>query len=164
MSPPNTCTIILPSARATAEFATNLAPALKPGDTILLAGDLGTGKTHFARALIQARLAVSGRTEDVPSPTYTLVQPYWDGSCDIWHTDLFRLTHPDEVIELGLLDALDSCICLIEWPDRMGDLRPENALSIQLHYYGNENARRAEISWIAPRWNALLPKMEAAGV
>lgn len=110
---------------ATAVFATRMAPLLRVGDCILLEGSIGAGKTSFARALIRARL---GRQEDVPSPTFTLVQTYDDPNGDIWHCDLYRLTHPDEAIELGLLDAFETAICLIEWPDRLGSDQPKNAV------------------------------------
>lgn len=109
---------------ATTAFAVRMAPLLRVGDCIFLEGSIGAGKTFFARALIRARL---GRQEDVPSPTFTLVQTYDDPNGDIWHCDLYRLTHPDEAIELGLLDAFETAICLIEWPDRLGADQPKYA-------------------------------------
>ena len=83
---------------ATAALAQHIAGRLGAGDTLLLEGDIGAGKSAFARALIRARL---GRMEDVPSPTFTLVQTYEDDDGDIWHCDLYRLTHPDEALELS---------------------------------------------------------------
>jgi len=118
-------------ADETAEFAARLAPRLGAGDTILLQGGLGAGKTHFARALIQTRLAAVGLAEDVPSPSFTLVQTYSDGETEIWHADLYRLTGPDEVIELGLEEAFENAICLVEWPDRLDDLTPTGALTLR---------------------------------
>lgn len=112
---------------ATAAFATRMAPLLTVADTLLLEGDIGAGKSAFARALIRARL---GRMEDVPSPTFTLVQTYEATDGDIWHCDLYRLTHPDEALELGLEEAFETAICLIEWPDRLGDAAPANALHL----------------------------------
>lgn len=112
---------------ATARLATQMAEQLKIGDTLLLEGDVGAGKSAFARALIRARL---GRMEDVPSPTFTLVQTYEDYSGDIWHCDLYRLTHPDEALELGLDEAFETAICVIEWPDRLGDVAPKAALTL----------------------------------
>ncbi|EBA14114.1 tRNA (adenosine(37)-N6)-threonylcarbamoyltransferase complex ATPase subunit type 1 TsaE [Roseobacter sp. CCS2] len=117
----------LADEKATAALATQIAPRLKAGDTLLLEGEIGAGKSAFARALIRARL---GRMEDVPSPTFTLVQTYEDDHGDIWHCDLYRLTHPDEALELGLDEAFETAICLIEWPDRLGEVAPKTALTL----------------------------------
>lgn len=129
----------------TAAAATRLAPHLRAGDCVLLTGSLGVGKTHFARALVQSRLAVHGVTEDVPSPTFTLVQTYDDTLCEIWHADLYRLTDPIELIELGLEDAFTSAITLIEWPDRLGSYAPKGALQITLEMDGD--SRTLDASW-----------------
>lgn len=126
-------TLRLPTAEATTRLAERLAPLLVAGDTLLLEGPIGAGKTHFARALIQARL---GRAEDVPSPTFTLVQTYDGDGVEIWHTDLYRLSHPDEVWELGLHDAFSTAICIVEWPDRLGRHLPQGALRISLSSEG----------------------------
>lgn len=119
--------ILLPSETDTDTLAQRIAPILQAGDVLLLEGDIGAGKTAFSRALIRARL---GYAEDVPSPTFTLVQTYED-DVDIWHCDLYRLTHPDEAIELGLDEAFETAICLIEWPDRLADLAPKSALTLR---------------------------------
>ena len=137
--------LALPDPDATERLAVLLAPLLGPGDTVLLDGPIGTGKTHFARSLIQRRLAESGRVEDVPSPTFTLVQTYDDGTCEIWHADLYRLTDPLDVVELGLDEAMCDAIALIEWPDRMGDMAPEDACRIVLSHEGE--GRSARITW-----------------
>lgn len=113
---------------ATARLGAWLSARLGAGDCVLLSGPIGAGKSHLARAFIRARL---GRMEDVPSPTFTLVQTYL-ADIDIWHADLYRLSHPDEVIELGLEDAFSHSICLIEWPDRLGDLIPKDAIWVDL--------------------------------
>ncbi|WP_333712143.1 tRNA (adenosine(37)-N6)-threonylcarbamoyltransferase complex ATPase subunit type 1 TsaE [Yoonia sp.] len=112
---------------AMAAFAARLAPQIGIGDTLLLSGSIGAGKSAFARGFIRAKL---GRAEDVPSPTFTLVQTYDTAEGEIWHCDLYRLTHPDEALELGLDAAFETAICLIEWPDRLGDAAPENALHL----------------------------------
>jgi tRNA threonylcarbamoyladenosine biosynthesis protein TsaE len=112
---------------ATAALAAKIAPVLQPSDTLLLEGEIGAGKSAFARALIRARL---GRMEEVPSPTFTLVQTYEDDAADLWHCDLYRLTDPDEALELGLGAAFETAICLVEWPDRLGAATPPNALRL----------------------------------
>lgn len=130
----------LPSPEATDALGKILADNLCPGDTVLLAGPIGAGKSHLSRAIIHHRL---GRMEDVPSPTFTLVQTYEHPSGDIWHADLYRLSHPDEVIELGLEDAFATAICLVEWPDRLGRLAPDDAIHLILSHHGE--GRQAKV-------------------
>ncbi len=147
-------TVPLHSPDQTAAFARRLGAQLRAGDTVLLSGDVGAGKTHFARALIQSLLATP---EDVPSPTFTLVQVYDTASdVQIWHADLYRLTDPSETEELGLTDAMEQAICLIEWPDRLGDLRPDDALDITLTATDVEDHRTLTATWSGPRWDAVL--------
>ena len=122
----------LVDADATARLGQWFAAHLRAGDCLLLEGQIGAGKSHFARAFIQARL---GRAEDVPSPTFTLVQSY-QADVEIWHADHYRLSHPDEVLELGLEEAFDSAICLIEWPDRLGSLLPKGAMRLRFALEG----------------------------
>ncbi|GHC51568.1 tRNA (adenosine(37)-N6)-threonylcarbamoyltransferase complex ATPase subunit type 1 TsaE [Neogemmobacter tilapiae] len=129
----------LVDAAATERLGSALADWLRIGDTLLLEGPIGAGKTHLARSLIQARL---GRAEDVPSPTFTLVQTYEDERGDIWHADLYRLSQVDEVIELGLDAAFDRAICLVEWPDRLGDLAPDGAFQLTLSAKGDGRVAR----------------------
>lgn len=140
MSEPATTRLFLPDEAATDALGERIAPLLRGGDTLLLHGPIGAGKSHLARALIRARL---GRMEDIPSPTFTLVQTY-DDDPDIWHADLYRLNHPDEVSELGLDEAFAQCICIVEWPDRLGRHLPADALHIRLSASGD--GRRAELS------------------
>ncbi len=120
--------LLLPDEMSTAALAARLAPSLHAGDCLLLSGPIGAGKSTFARALIRA--LTGNPNEDVPSPTFTLVQTYPTKDTKIWHADLYRLTHPDEAAELGLEEAFDSSICLVEWPDRLGSLAPTAALRI----------------------------------
>lgn len=136
-----------PDATHTAACATALGRELQAGDVILLNGPVGAGKTHFARSLIQSLLSLP---EDVPSPTFTLVQTYDTRSGPLWHTDLYRVATDSEIDELGLIEAFDEAICLVEWPDRLGPLRPENALSIEIALSGD--ARTAKLSWSDPKW------------
>jgi tRNA threonylcarbamoyladenosine biosynthesis protein TsaE len=149
-----TLSLSLPTEEATSRLAVRLAPLLMPGDTVLLEGPIGAGKTHFARALIRARL---GRAEDIPSPTFTLVQTYESEGVEIWHTDLYRLSNPDEVWELGLDEAFQTAICLVEWPDRLGRHLPKDALHISLVADGD--GRVAKISGGRP---GLVAALEAA--
>lgn len=137
----------------TVAFARALAPRLRTGDVLLLEGQIGSGKTHFARALIQARLLADGApVEDVPSPTFTLVQTYDTGQVEIWHADLYRLTHPDEVEELGLGDAFTQAVCLVEWPDRLGELAPVGALVLSFSPGDDADTRVVAASSQAPAW------------
>jgi tRNA threonylcarbamoyladenosine biosynthesis protein TsaE len=151
-------TLHLPTEAATTWLGEALAGLLRPGDTVLLEGPIGAGKTHLARALIRFRL---GRAEDVPSPTFTLVQTYAAPGAEIWHADLYRLSHPDEVWELGLDDAFRTAICLVEWPDRLGHHLPEDALRIRLTTAGD--GRQAEISGGRPGLIAALGRAFAHG-
>ncbi len=117
----------------TIALAESLGVVLAPGDTVLLSGPVGAGKSLFCRALIQARQAAVGRAlEDVPSPSYTLVQTYDVGPVEIWHADLYRLGDPSEVTELGLDEAMDRAIVLIEWADRLGRAAPARALHLDI--------------------------------
>lgn len=138
---PPEAALVLPDEAATTALGEWLAQILRPGDTVLLEGPIGAGKSHLARALIRAKL---GRMEDVPSPTFTLVQTYDAGETEIWHADLYRLSVPDEVLELGLEDAFASAICLIEWPDRLGSYLPDDALHLRLSAEGE--GRKAHLS------------------
>ncbi|WP_220750075.1 MULTISPECIES: tRNA (adenosine(37)-N6)-threonylcarbamoyltransferase complex ATPase subunit type 1 TsaE [Jannaschia] len=112
----------------TRALAAALAPQLNAGDILYLEGDVGAGKTAFARALIQATLHQDRLPpEDVPSPTFTLVQTYATARHDIVHADLYRLSDPGEALEIGLAEAFEEAVCLIEWPDRLGADRPDGA-------------------------------------
>lgn len=137
------------SPEETARLATALAKKLQPGDTILLIGDVGAGKTHFARALIQSLLDMP---EDVPSPTFTLVQNYQTAAAMIWHADLYRLTSTHEIEELGLTEAFHDAICLVEWPDRLGELAPVDALSVSLKALEPDDERQLIAEWQDQKW------------
>lgn len=125
----------LPDAAATEAFARTLSTSARAGDVFLLHGPVGAGKTAFSRALIGALRERAGLpAEDVPSPTFTLVQTYHVDDLEIWHADLYRLSGPDGVLELGLDEAFETALCLIEWPDRLGDDRPTGAIDVTLAY------------------------------
>lgn len=138
------------SEAETATFAARLADILEAGDTLLLEGPIGAGKSAFCRAFIQARL---GRKEDVPSPTFTIVQTYYDEAVEIWHCDLYRLMHPDEAFELGLYDAFETGICLIEWPDRLGADQPKSALTLTFSAQADHHRITA---FLSDKWAAKL--------
>ncbi len=122
----------LPDEASTEALARRLAPIVAPGDVLALWGDLGVGKTVFARAFVRAR---GDAFEDVPSPTFTLVQVYdpTDGSdAPTYHFDLYRLKTFEEAYELGIEEAFVDGISLVEWPDRLGGLLPAHRLDIKL--------------------------------
>lgn len=133
-------TVFLPDEKAATRFAKLCAGHLNAGDTVLLSGPIGAGKSHFARAVIRAKV---GAKTEVPSPTFTLVQSYADGAIEIWHADLYRVSDSSELTELGLFDAMGSALCLIEWPDRLGDI-PSGCITIDLSMNGE--GRTAHIS------------------
>ncbi len=142
------------SPEETAIFARRLGARLRPGHTLLLEGGIGAGKTHFARALIQSLLPTP---EDIPSPTFTLVQVYDGRNGEIWHCDLYRLGTPEEVEELGLTEAFNTAICLVEWPDRLGPLAPDTALTLAfMPDPERDSMRHVSLHWSAPEWSGLL--------
>lgn len=119
----------LPTLEATAALAQRIATHLKAGDVIALHGGLGVGKTTFARALISQLM---GAETEVPSPTYTIVQTYSGPHYPIYHFDLYRLEHPDEVLELGWDETQDG-VALIEWPQNAGRNLPKWRLDLILN-------------------------------
>ncbi len=146
-------------AAMTSALARMLAAKLRPGQMILLDGPVGAGKTHFARAFIQARQGEMA--EDVPSPTFTLVQTYADPmGTEIWHADLYRLGDISELDELGLDEAMTEAITLIEWPDRMGRA-PEDALWLRLANDGPD-LRAISLHGRAEDWPDLARAVERA--
>ena len=148
-----TATLHLNSPDETCHLAETLAPLLRPGDVLLLTGSIGAGKTHFARCLILASLDVP---EDVPSPTYTLVQTYPGQQAEIWHADLYRLSDAHEIDELGLTEAFTTAICLIEWPDRLGGQTPANALHLSFDDAQGDDTRVLTLTWSDLVWRDKL--------
>ncbi|UWQ49666.1 tRNA (adenosine(37)-N6)-threonylcarbamoyltransferase complex ATPase subunit type 1 TsaE [Leisingera caerulea] len=155
----HTAACTLNSPDDTARLAAQIAGALRPGDCLLLEGVIGAGKTHFARHLIQSLMEVP---EDVPSPTFTLVQTYDVPAGELWHTDLYRLSSLDELEELGLTEAFDSAICLVEWPDRLAELTPAHALHLTLVLDPeHEDRRHLTLRWSDPKWQPLMERIRA---
>lgn len=144
--------IDLPDEAATETLGRRLASVVRPGDVIALAGPLGSGKTTLARAFIRD---LTSPDEEVPSPTFTLVQTYPGARGTIWHFDLFRLERPEEALELGIEEAFDSGISLIEWPERLGPWLPPARLEVVLAPGRGEAARTARFAGDAA-WRSRL--------
>ncbi len=126
---------------ATRNLGENLARMARAGDVVALRGDLGAGKSTLARAFIRA---LTHPDEEVPSPTFTLVQTYDTAIAPVWHFDLYRLEKPEDIYELGFDDAcLD--ICLIEWPDRLGGLLPKKRLEVVMEIATNPGGRLVKL-------------------
>lgn len=151
---PSSLILQLSSPEVTADLARHIGTQLHPGDCLLLEGPIGAGKSHFARSLIQSLMEFP---EDVPSPTFTLVQCYDVAPGELWHADLYRLSSLDEIEELGLTEAFDDAICLIEWPDRLAELTPPHALHLTLSLDSEaEEARQLSLSWTDDKWQNLM--------
>lgn len=124
---------------ATLRLGAGVARALEAGEAVCLWGPLGAGKTTLARGLIRA---LAGAMEEVPSPTFTLVQFYPGDRLALAHFDLYRLTRPDEAHEIGLDEALEDGAALIEWPERLGGHLPADRLDIELSIVGEGPGER----------------------
>ncbi len=145
--------IRLEGEAASAAAGALLAPLLRIGDVVALSGDLGAGKTSFARGVLHG-LGFAG---EVPSPTFPIVIPYAppDLGLPLWHVDLYRIDDPDEIEELGLDEARGDSALLIEWPERMGALLWPDALRLHIDRDGDD-ARR--LTWQAPAaWEGRWP-------
>lgn len=153
----------LPDLAATRRLALGLAGRVRRGDVIALAGDLGSGKTTFARAFIAALPAAPGAAgeEEVPSPTFTLVQTYPRRDLEVWHFDLYRLERAEEAYELGLEEAFVEGVSLIEWPERLGRLLPAAHLEVRLDFVEQPDARRAVLTGHGD-WPARLSDLAGA--
>lgn len=152
--------VALPDLDATARLAARLARLLRRGDIIGLTGPLGVGKTAFARALI----AAMGGKEEVPSPTFTLVQVYEVGPVPVWHFDFYRLAKPADAYELDIEEAFAEGVSLIEWPEHLGALLPGERLDLALDFAdpagtaGDDQRRRARLTGYG-RWAARLAEL-----
>ncbi|MFI4963998.1 MAG: tRNA (adenosine(37)-N6)-threonylcarbamoyltransferase complex ATPase subunit type 1 TsaE [Caulobacterales bacterium] len=125
--------MILPDEAATARLGAAIARGLRSGEAVCLSGPLGAGKSTLARALVRA---LTTSDEDVPSPTFTLVQFYEGQRLKIAHFDLYRLANPDEAYEIGLDEALDDGAAVIEWPQRLDGRLPADRLDVEIALEG----------------------------
>lgn len=137
--------VLLADLAATQALGARIAASLDVGDAVALEGDLGAGKTTLARAILVAL----GVRENVPSPTFTLVQHYTTPRLAVSHYDLYRIENPSEMEELGLDEALAEGAALIEWPERATNCLPEDRLHVALRI--GDGTRRATLSGPA-RW------------
>jgi tRNA threonylcarbamoyladenosine biosynthesis protein TsaE len=131
--------VVLPDEAATQALGRRLASVLRAGEAICLSGPLGAGKSTLARALIRA---LTSPIEDVPSPTFTLVQFYDGRDFPVAHFDLYRLNNPDEAYEIGLDEALDGGAALVEWPQRLEGRLPADRLDIEIAIEGMSRTAR----------------------
>ncbi len=152
---PESLVVTLADPEATERLAARLAPLLRAGDTVALHGELGTGKTTLARGLIRA---LCGAGEEVPSPTFTLVQTYAAPDFEIWHFDLYRIERPADALELDIEEATADGVVLIEWPEKLGRWLPAERLDVRLAYGGDECERVATLSGGAG-WRARLARL-----
>ncbi len=119
---------ICPDEKATTDLAVRVAAAAQTGDVFALYGTLGMGKSVFARAFIHSLT----EAEDVPSPTFTLLQTYEAPEFEIFHYDLYRLKSAEEVFELNIEEAMYTGVCLIEWPEKMGGYLPRGCIKMTI--------------------------------
>lgn len=134
----------LPDEAATARLGAAIAAALRPGEAVCLSGPLGAGKSTLARALVRA---LTTPDEEVPSPTFTLVQFYEGPRLAIAHFDLYRLSDPDEAYEIGLDEALDAGAAVIEWPQRLEGRLPPDRLDVEIELAEDDaGGRRARLT------------------
>lgn len=144
--------IALPGPESTRELAEKLVRALPPdpgGWSVLLSGELGSGKSTLARAMLR----FFGHSGPVPSPTYTLVEPYEFSGFTVYHIDLYRICAEDELEFLGWSDLADG-LRLVEWPDRVPTLQAQGDVAITLSYAGS--GRSAELTGLSGRGAALV--------
>lgn len=142
--------MILESEEATALLGAKLARLVKPGEVITLSGPLGVGKTALARGF----LAELGHPGEVPSPSFSIIQPYDDLELPVWHVDLYRIDDPSELDELGL-DSQADAVLLIEWPERAGEGAWPDALRLSLEF--RQNGYRSLTAQVPPAWEGRWP-------
>lgn len=145
------------SEEQTQEIAQKLAKITKRGDIWALSGTLGAGKTVFSRAFVQAL----SDAEEVPSPTFTLLQTYTAPDFDIYHYDLYRVEKPSEIFELDVEEAFYSGVSLVEWPEKMGCFAPRNMFTVTIETVKNhKNKRKITVSCEDEEKNKRLSDVE----
>lgn len=149
-------TLTATSPTDTARIAAVLAEMAKPGDTFVLIGEMGAGKTFFA----QQFGAALGVTEPITSPTFNLLHNYQGGRLPMHHADLYRLERTGELADLGITELIEAGgVALVEWGDVVGD-EIRDALTISLeHVVGNDDARRITIGWRGKQWETRWHKL-----
>ena len=146
------------SAEDTRDLARALAPYVRGGDVVLLAGDVGTGKTTFTQGFGDAL----GVTEPITSPTFILMRRY-EGRLPLVHVDVYRLEHLQEVLDLGLAEMLDDGgVALIEWGDVVAPALPADFLEIRFEYDAGDDDRQVQLRTVGPRWSARVRVLSAA--
>lgn len=150
----STCDVFLADDDATRRLGSALGAILEPGDVLCLSGPLGAGKTTLARGAIERLTGII----DAPSPTFPLVETYAATGFELWHFDLYRLVRPSDAFELGIEDAFAAGASIIEWPERIAGLIPDEALIVRLSL--DAAGRRATFEAEAP-WRS---RLAAAGI
>jgi tRNA threonylcarbamoyl adenosine modification protein YjeE len=135
---------LIPNLEAMQKIGRGLAARLDAGDILCLHGALGAGKSALSRAIISG---LCRDIDDIPSPTFTLVQPYLaKAGFEVWHLDLYRLEREEEVLALGIEEAFFEACCLIEWPERITALLPDGAMHLYLGFSENDASRILDLS------------------
>ena len=143
-----------PDEASTVIFGQKLAQMAKQGDVFALFGTLGMGKSVLARAFIQSLTGA----EEVPSPTFTLVQSYDAPDFEIFHYDLYRIKSPEEIFEIGMEEAVYQGVSLIEWPEMMGGYLPRNCFRVEIT--PQKDGRKITISTASEEKRQRLAELE----
>src|ERR1700691_979916 len=149
-------TVTLPNEQGMRRFMTDIAAALEPGDLVTLSGDLGAGKTTFARAMI--RYLAGDETIEVPSPTFTLIQTYELPRFTLVHADLYRLSGAAELAELGFDDLPDGAVVVMEWADRAAGFLPPDRFDITFTLAPDLGAEARHVRYVG--YGAFAPRAE----
>lgn len=143
------------------DLAYIFAKNIDKGDIILMDGPLGIGKTFFSRAIINARFLMDNlEIEEVPSPTFSIIQEYDLRYFSILHLDLYRLKNETDLFELGIPDIFDQNVIILEWPDLIRNFLPSRFLSVSLFQHKNaENSRNIELKFFGEGWENIYKSL-----